>query len=312
MFELNLDQNKHVLDSEILYDLIIIGTGPAGLSAGIYAKRKGLKVGMIGDKAGGQVNDTSSVENYIGFDYVTGEGLAKKFSDHAESLAIDQLKHKVKSIEKKDDFIIHADNFMTYQTKTVLIATGSTSRKLGIKGEEEFSGRGVSYCAICDGPLFEDRTITIAGGGNSAVEAAIDLSRIAKEVRLVHRSTFRADQILLDKLDTLDNVEVHLGTRIKEIKGDQIVTSIELEGDTQGNFKTDGVMIEIGYVPNSQFTDVIKNERGEIIIDEHNKTSIEGIYAAGDVTEVHFKQIVVAAGEGAKAALSINDYLNTL
>jgi alkyl hydroperoxide reductase subunit F len=312
MFELNINQNKHVLDTEEIYDLIIIGKGPAGLSAAIYAKRKGLSVGLIGDKAGGQVNDTSSVENYAGFSYISGEELAKNFGDHVKSLEVKEVDAKVKSIRQLEYFEIAADNFMTYKAKSILIATGSKSRQLGVTGENELMGRGVSYCAICDGPLFTGRTVTVAGGGNSAVEAAIDLSKIADKVILVHRSKFRADQILLDKLATLENVQVHLGTKITSINGQDQVKSISVEGDFEGDIATDGLLIEIGYTPNSAFTDVDKNELGEIIVDEHNRTSVEGIYAAGDVTTVHFKQIVIAAGEGAKAALSINDYLNTL
>jgi alkyl hydroperoxide reductase subunit F len=311
MFNISLSSQGPTLDAEKLYDVLIIGSGPAGLSAAIYAKRKGLEVGIIGDHPGGQVNDTSSVENYIGFEFVTGEELAKNFETHANSLKVDhESGARVKSIEKGDVFSVKADNYMTYKSKTIIIATGSKSRQLGIPGEQEFYGKGVSYCAICDGPLFADRTVTIVGGGNSAVEAAIDLSKIAKKVILVHRSEYRADQILVDKLHTLSNVEEHLQTQIVSINGDQTVTNIEVAGGK--SFETDGVLIEIGYVPNSQFTDVEKNERGEIVVDDHLQTTVNGIFAAGDVTTVRYKQIVIAAGEGAKAALSANEYLNNL
>jgi alkyl hydroperoxide reductase subunit F len=313
MLNISLSGNKNVLDPERLYDLMIVGSGPAGLSAAIYAARKGLKVGMVGDKPGGQVNDTSSVENYIGFEFVTGEGLAEAFKKHAESLEIDMANDAlVKSIEKDDVFKIIANNYMTYQSKTVLLATGSKSRQLGVPGEKEFYGRGVTYCAICDGPLFKDKTVTIVGGGNSAVEAAIDLSKIAEKVYLVHRSAFRADKILVDKLSQIPNLEIHLKTQIKEIHGETLVSHITVEGDYEGTIQTDGVLVEIGYVPNSQFTDVEKNSRGEIIVDTHHMTNIPGIFAAGDVTTEPYKQIVVAASEGAKAALAINDYMNIL
>ena len=311
MFNLNISTPKNVLDAEKLYDLIIIGAGPAGLSAGIYASRKGLSVGIIGEKIGGQVNDTSSVENYIGFEFVTGESLAESFSKHTKSLAIDMLEDvKVKEIKKNETFKIIADNYMTYESKTILIATGSKSRKLDVEGEDSLYGKGVTYCAICDGPLFKDKTVTVVGGGNSAVEAAIDLAKIASHVNIVHRSTFRADKILVDKLEEINNLSVYLGNQIKKIHGDSQVTSIDISNET---LKTDGVLVEIGYVPNTQFlTDVELNSRKEIVIDSNNKTNVPGIFAAGDVTTIRYKQIVIAASEGAKAALSINDYINTL
>jgi alkyl hydroperoxide reductase subunit F len=313
MLNINLTQKTNQLKAEKLYDLMIVGSGPAGLSAAIYAARKGLSVGIIGDKPGGQVNDTSSVENYIGFEYVTGEALANTFSKHAMSLNIEvETGARVKAIEKKEHFNIKANNYMTYQSKTILVATGSKSRQLGVKGEKEFFGRGVSYCAICDGPLFKDKTVAVVGGGNSAVEAAIDLSKIAKEVYLIHRSEFRADQILINKLESISNVKVHLGTKVESIDGHDLVESIQVTGDYQGRIDTDGLLIEIGYDPNSDFIGVNKNPKGEILIDSNHKTSIDGIYAAGDVTTEQYKQIIVAASEGAKAALSINDYLNTL
>ena len=311
MFNLNISTPKNVLDAEKLYDLIIIGAGPAGLSAGIYASRKGLSVGIIGEKVGGQVNDTSSVENYIGFEFVTGESLAESFSKHAKSLAVDMLEDvKVKEIKKNETFKIITNNYMTYESKTILIATGSKSRKLDVEGEDSLYGKGVTYCAICDGPLFKDKIVTVVGGGNSAVEAAIDLSKIASHVNIVHRSTFRADKILVDKLEAINNLSVYLGNQIQKIHGESQVTSIDISNET---LKTDGVLVEIGYVPNTQFLrDVKLNNRKEIVIDSNNNTNVPGIFAAGDVTTIRYKQIVIAASEGAKAALSINDYLNTL
>lgn len=310
---LNLDvASKNIVKSDKLYDLLIVGAGPAGLSAGIYAARKGLSVGIIGEKIGGQVNDTSSVENYIGFDFITGESLAQSFKKHVETLAIDILEHtKIKTIQKATDFLLQADNYMTYKSRTVLIATGASSRKLGVLGEEKLYGKGVTYCAICDGPLFKERIVTIVGGGNTAVEAAIDLSKIAQKVILVHRSTFRADKILIDKLEALDNVEIHLGSEIEEIIGSDYVQSVRLKGKTAQTLQTDGILIEIGYVPNTSFlSPEILNDRGEIIIDDDHQTTVEGLFSAGDVTHEKYKQIIVAASEGAKAALSINDYIN--
>jgi alkyl hydroperoxide reductase subunit F len=311
MFNINIAASGPTLDPEKLYDLLIVGGGPAGLSASIYAARKGLTVGIIADKIGGQVNDTSSVENYIGFEFVTGQALAESFEKHVESLSVDISKDtRLKSMKKNDYHELACDNYMTYKSKAVLIATGSKSRQLNVPGENEFYGKGVSYCAICDGPLFKDKTIVVAGGGNSAVEAAIDLSKIAKKVILVHRSKFRADKILVDKLETLENVEIHLATQIEAIHGLDQVTHIKT---SKGEMKTDGVLIEIGYVPNTQFlSDITLNERKEILVDKKHQTNQPGVFAAGDVTDEPYKQIIVAASEGAKAALSINDYLNNL
>lgn len=309
--------NKKEIDSEKLYDVIIIGSGPAGMSSAIYSARKGLSVLVIAQKLGGQVNDTASVENYIGFEFISGEELASSFEKHMKSLKVDILTDElVKSINKvSGNFETSVSNYMTYKSKTVIVATGSKSRKLGVLGEDEYYGKGVSYCAICDGPLFEDRRVVIAGGGNSAVEAALDLSKIATEVILVHRSEFRADQVLLDKLENIENVIVHLQTDIKEIYGDGLVEGIRAFNKESGfdfDIETSGVLVEIGYVPNTQFLENLElNKRKEIIINTNNHTSLSGLFAAGDVTDVSYKQIVIAAGEGAKAALAVNEYINT-
>jgi alkyl hydroperoxide reductase subunit F len=313
MFNLNIDVQDSGLQVDKLYDLIIIGSGPAGLSAALYAARKGLEVGLIGDKVGGQVQDTSSVENYMGFDFITGQGLATAFEDHLKTLPVDMMSDvRVKSIDKEDDFLVRADNYQTYKSKSVLLASGSKSRKLGVEGEDTLYGRGVTYCAICDGPLFKGKVVTVVGGGNSAVEAAIDLSKIASQVHLVHRSEFRADQVLVDRLEALKNVEIHLASQVESIHGQDQVEYIQVTGQTSGRLDTQGVLVEIGYVPNSQFVQVDKNHKGEILIDQNHQTSIPGMFAAGDVTSEPYKQIIVAASEGAKAALSINHYLNNL
>jgi alkyl hydroperoxide reductase subunit F len=314
MFNLNISTQKNVLKDDKIYDTLIIGAGPAGLSAAIYAARKGLSVGVIGEKIGGQVNDTSSVENFIGFEFITGEGLAESFEKHAKSLTIDFLEDaKIKNIINDNLFKLQADNYMTYQSKTVILAMGSKSRKLGVQGEKELYGKGVTYCAICDGPLFKEKVVTVVGGGNSAVEAAIDLSKIAKHVQLVHRSKFRADKVLIDKLEHINNLDILLGTNVEEIIGESVVSAVKTSGKHQSLLSTDGVLVEIGYVPNTQFLKGVElNERQEIIINQQHMTNVPGIFAAGDVTTEQHKQIIVAASEGAKAALSVNDYLNTL
>lgn len=311
-------QNTISLTSDKIYDYLIIGGGPAGFSAAIYAKRKGMEVGIIAEKLGGQVVDTTSVENYPAFDFVTGEDLAKAFQNHAAKLEVPiKAGTRVEKVTTDTLKTLHLADGSQYQAKAVLIATGSKPRQLNIPGEKAFYGKGVTYCAICDGPLFEGLTIAIAGGGNSAVEAAIDMAKIAEKVQLVHRSQFRADRILLDKLKSLENVEIYLETLIEEVKGENLVTGLLVKDkNTQETqlLETNGIIVEIGYLPNSEaFEDLVAmTERKEILIDEKGRTDIPGIFAAGDVTTVPYKQIVIASSEGAKATLAANDYLNSL
>ena len=300
-------------------DIAVIGAGPAGLSAGIYAQRKGLRTLVIGSDTGGQVNDTSSVENYPGFASISGESLGHRFYDHARSLNISFQKgtNVIEIVNQGNTKVVKMDNGTSVKTKAVIIATGSLHRKLNVKGEDRLSGRGVAYCAICDGPLFQDRQVVVAGGGNAAVEAAIDLSKTAKSVSLVHRSQFRADKILLDRMDKLKNVDVYLDTHILEILGDNKVTGVRIKNrktHIDQIIQVEGVFVEIGYVPNTELVKemVAMNEKGEILTNIKMQTSIPGIFAAGDVVEGPYKQIVIAAGDGAKAALSANEYINLL
>lgn len=324
--DFNLDMNlsnhygkdkKPTFDKEALYDMLIIGSGPAGLSAALYGKRKGLLVGILSNKAGGQVVDTTSVENYLGIDFETGEGLVEKFMHHVQTLNVPMLKDvDVNRFEKTvTGFEVTLGRGEVIKSKTLIMATGSKPRRLGVKGEDEFMGRGVAYCAICDGPLFEGRDVVVAGGGNSAVEAAIDLSKIANSVTLVHRSELRADQIVIDQLKRQSNVTIHLQTEIQEVFGDGLVAGIKVLDKASGEtreLKIEGLFVEIGYLPNNQLAidKLDLNNRGEIIVNAHNETSMKGVFAAGDVTDTPYKQIIVAASEGAKAALTANDYIN--
>jgi alkyl hydroperoxide reductase subunit F len=212
-------------------------------------------------------------------------------------------------------FVIRTDSDKVFRTKTLLLATGSEPRRLGIKGEKEFAGKGVAYCAICDAPFFKNRDVIIAGGGNSAVEAAIDLAKVATSVTIVHRSKFRADQILVDQLYTNEKITVHLETQIEEILGEQFMTSIQVLDKHTGEkriIQADGIFIEIGNLPNSGlFKDLVAlNDQGEVIVNYKNETSVPGIFAAGDVTDGPYKQIIIATSEGAKAALSASEYIN--
>lgn len=317
----NPGKDKPKMNPETTYDLIVLGGGPAGLNTALYAKRKGLQVGVIARDIGGQVMDTSSVENYLGFTSLSGEELMKKFVGHVNKLEVPVLEYEeLESVNVKDNSNIREvvlKNGQRFNTYSVVIATGSKPRKLGVPGEKEYSGKGVCYCAICDGPLFAGEEVIVAGGGNSAVEAAIDLAKIAKKVTIVHRSQFRADQILIDQLSRLDNVEVKLQTQILEVEGDKFMTGVRVADRESGEeyiVEGAGLFVEIGYLPNSEmFSNLLSlNERNEIVVDRYGKTSVDGIYAAGDVTDTPYKQIIMSAGDGAKCALAVNDYLNTI
>ncbi|MEW8973851.1 MAG: FAD-dependent oxidoreductase [Tissierellaceae bacterium] len=304
-----------------MYDVLVIGGGPAGLNSALYAKRKGANVAIIAQELGGQVKSTSAVENYLGHKSISGEGLVKEFADHVKALDVPIFDFAtVESIRVSEDSktkeVVLSDGTI-HKAKSIIIATGSKPRKLGVPGEAEFSGRGVAYCAICDGPFFADLDVIVAGGGNSAIEAAIDLSKIANKVTLIHRSQLRADKILIDQVKKLENVVIHLETQIQEILGEKFMTGVKVLDKATGDVSiipANGIFVEIGYLPNTEpFKDIIQlNDRGEIIVDRYGETNIKGIFAAGDVTDVPYKQIIMSAGDGAKCALSANDYLNTL
>lgn len=304
------------LDPETLYDTLVVGGGPAGLNAALYAKRKGLKVGVLAGRLGGQVADTSTVENYLGFESLSGEALMKKFEAHVSTYKI-PISEGVSAtgIHPGEGFHeVAADNGNIYRAKTLILATGNTPRQLGVPGESALMGKGVSYCAICDGPFFAGKTVVVAGGGNAAVEAAIDLAKIAEKVILVHRSRFRADQILIDRLKALENVDIRLQTAILSLKGSPFLESIEVldrKTDTRFAIEADGLFVEIGHTPQTNLFQglVALNEKGEIRVDRKGTTSLPGVFAAGDATDIPYKQIVLSAAAGAKAALGANDYL---
>lgn len=305
---------------ESSYDFISIGGGPAGFNAALYAKRKGLKTLLIAAKPGGQLLNTSNVDNYLGFNDVSGEGLYEQFQAHVKSLAIDQLNDaSVEAIwrdETLDRFFLQLSDGRQLDTKTLMVATGSSPRRLDVPGEKEFANAGVAYCAICDAPLFTGKDVIIAGGGNSAVEAAIDVAKLARTVTLVHRSQLRADHVLIDRMRSVTNITEHLETQILRIYGDTRMQGIEvLDKTTQSTFtlEADGIFIEIGNLPNSQLVQglVTTNERNEVVVDQHQRTSVPGLFAAGDVTDSPYKQIIIATADGAKAALAASEFINT-
>ncbi|MFC1872448.1 FAD-dependent oxidoreductase [Chloroflexota bacterium] len=299
-----------------MYDVIIVGAGPAGLSAGVYTARKQLKTLLIAGDIGGQMNNTWGIENWLGFQFISAPDLIKQFEDHVSKFPIDQkIGSKVSEVKKAaGGFEVITDGGESYQAKTILVATGKKPRRLGVPGENDFTGRGVSYCAICDGPVFTGQRVAVVGGGNSAIEAVLDLLKIAEHVDLVSLTEITADAVLTDQLKGQKNLTRHIKYNTMSITGDGLVDSMvikNMDTSTEKRLKVNGIFIEIGLVPNSlPVADIVPlNKTGEVPISSLNETVIPGIFAAGDVTNVPEKQIIIAAGEGAKAALQIHHYL---
>lgn len=320
-FSLNLgaldEGKKQKIDEDKLYDVIVVGSGPAAVSAAIYAVRKGLSTAMIGVKVGGQVLDTNEIENIIGTPKTTGSKYAETLEEHLKEYEIAfKDGHLVKEIKEdgKDKSII-TDDGKIYKSKTVIVATGAKHRNLNIPGEREYAGKGVHFCSTCDGPFYKGLDVAVIGGGNSGVEAALDMSGIATNVTLIEfMPELKADQVLQDKIAERGNITILKNTATKEVRGTEFVEELvvtDRETDEEKILKIDGMFIEIGLSANSSVVKglVETNAIGEIVIDANNMTSIKGIFAAGDVTTVRQKQIVIAVGEGAKAALSAFDYL---
>ncbi|MEE9191272.1 MAG: FAD-dependent oxidoreductase [Candidatus Aerophobetes bacterium] len=316
-FILSKEEEKPTGKTELIYDLVIIGGGPAGMTAAVYAARKRLKTLLISKDLGGQVLLTSEVENYMGYHYIEGRQLVNKFKEQVRRFPIDQeIGEEVEKLSKKEEIF----NSLTrggkkFRGKTVIIASGKKSRSLNVSGENRLIGRGVSYCSICDAPFFEGKEVAVIGGGNSAFEAALDLVKIASKIYLVDiASSWSADPVLLEQIEKEKKVTSFPRHKVKEIKGDDRVESITIESLDGGQIKSlsaEGVFIEIGLIPNSEFAAslVQLNQAGEIVVDCGNHTSIPGLFAAGDVSSVPEKQIIIAAGEGAKATLTAHQYL---
>ena len=296
-----------------VYDVIVIGGGPAGASSAIYTSRKGLKTALITDRIGGQVQDTKSIENMISINYTEGKDLSNSLDKHMKDYDINILEHrKVESIEDGDIKKLNLDSGEIISCKSLVIATGAEWKELGIEGEKEYKGRGVAFCPHCDGPYYKGKDISVIGGGNSGVEAAIDLAGIVKTVTLFEFSPeLNADDILINKLKSLDNVTIITNVKTTRIIGNgEKVTSMEYEDRSNNEIKSlklEGVFVQIGLVPNSGFIKglVETNKYGEILVSEKNRTNIDKIYAAGDVTNVPYKQIIIAMGEGAKVGLTV-------
>jgi alkyl hydroperoxide reductase subunit F len=300
------------------YDVLIIGAGPAGLSAAIYAARKNLRTGIIATDVGGQLGTTAEVQNYPGFQLITGPDLVARFNEHAKQYGIDQhVGEKVVSLGFNGRCkVVTTASGKKFPTRALIVASGAHKRRLGVPGEKELAGRGVVYCSTCDGPLFRDLRIAVVGAGNSGLEAAVEMSGVARWVYLVTRRGMNGDEILQDKVRAAKNVKVLTDYDPVEIHGDERVDGFTVRdraSDVTERLDVDGVFIEVGLYPNSEFAlDLLDtNARGEIHVDARGCTGVQGIFAAGDVTQGRPKQIVVAAGDGAQAALSAFEYLIT-
>ena len=303
----------NTLQNVLKTDVLVIGGGPAGVSSAIYTSRKGLSTTLISDRIGGQVQDTKGIENMISINYTEGKDLTNSLNKHMNDYEINILEHrKVNTIQDGALKKVLLSSGERIESKAIIIATGAEWRMLGVEGEKEYNGRGVAFCPHCDGPYYKDKDISVIGGGNSGVEAAIDLSGIVKSIKLLEFSSkLNADDVLIEKLEKLKNIEIITNARTNRIIGDgSKVIALEYEDKNNSDLKSiklDGVFIQIGLVPNSKFLNnlVKTNKYGEILVDIKNRTNLERIYAAGDVTNVPYKQIIIAMGEGAKVGLSV-------
>ncbi len=296
-----------------MVDIIIVGSGPAGMSAAVYGKRAGLSVLVI-EKVyygTGQVAESSHVDNYLGIPGINGYELGEKFRSHAESLDVEFKDGEVIRFEKAADrWYVHLKNGETLESKTVVYAAGAAHRHLGVPGEEELSGKGVSYCATCDGAFFKGKDVAVVGGGNTAMDDAIYLADICNKVYLVHRrDVFRGDATTLTKLKETENIELVVPAKVQEVKGEQVVTALQLEDGR--SLEVSGVFVAVGMQPATSMLQgiVLMDDNGYIIADETGKTSAAGFFAAGDVRTKELRQIITAVADGANAATSAERYI---
>jgi alkyl hydroperoxide reductase subunit F len=297
-----------------VYDVLISGAGPAGLTAAVYCARKLLKTAIISENIGGQALQSWAIENYMGYRMITGEDLMKKFEEQVRELHIHfELDSVVSIIKNNGLFTVKTAGEWTFLARSLILAQGNRPKNLGVAGEERFLGRGLSICSTCDGPLYRGKKVAVVGGGNSALQTAVEMSGIATSVSLIVRSSIRADEAYITMLRSKPGITVHMPARITALQGDQFLTGITIRDDngTEQTISIDGLFVEIGWQPNTgMLKDMVTlNERGEVAIDLNCHTNVPGIFAAGDVTSVKNKQIIIAAGEGAKAALEAHEYV---
>ena len=303
-------------DDKGVFDSLIIGGGPAAASAAIYSARKGIKTGIVADKFGGQVVETVGIENMIGTPYTEGPKLMSSVESHVNGYDVDIMKgQKAVDIRSGEVVEIELESGAVLKSNSVILSVGASWRNINVPGEKEFRNKGVTYCPHCDGPLFEGKKVAVIGGGNSGVEAALDLAGIASHVYLIEFDTqMRADKVLLDKVAETSNITPIVNAATKEITGNNHVENLVYNDRTSGEeivLDLEGVFVQIGLVPNTSWLKgkVDLNNRGEIITDKHGQTSLEGVFAAGDCTDSAYKQIIISMGSGATAALGAFDYL---
>ncbi|CAG9609011.1 alkyl hydroperoxide reductase subunit F [Pseudoneobacillus rhizosphaerae] len=298
------------------FDVLVVGGGPAGASAAIYAARKGIRTGIVAERFGGQVMDTMGIENFISMKYTEGPKLVASLEEHVKEYGVDVMNlQRANRLEKKEFIELELENGAVLKSKTVILSTGARWRNVGVPGEAEFKNKGVAYCPHCDGPLFSGKHVAVIGGGNSGVEAAIDLAGIVKHVTVLEfMPELKADAVLQDRLNSLPNVTVLKNVQTKEITGtDKVngISYIDRQTEEVHHIELQGVFVQIGLVPNTDWLgDTLERTRfGEIIVDKHGATNIPGVFAAGDCTDSAYKQIIISMGSGATAALGAFDYL---
>lgn len=305
-----------VLNEKEPFDILVVGGGPAGASAAIYSARKGIRTGLVAERFGGQVQDTLGVENLIGTLYTEGPKIADSLDAHVKAYEVDIINlQRVSRIEKKTLIEVSLSNGATLKSKAVILATGARWRNVGVPGEQEFKNKGVAYCPHCDGPLFKGKDVAVIGGGNSGIEAAIDLAGVVNHVTVLEfMPELKADAVLQQRLYSLPNVTVLKNVQTKEITGsDKVdgITYVDRESGKEGHVPLQGVFVQIGLVPNTEWLEntLEKNKMGEILVNEKGMTSMPGVFAAGDCTNSAYKQIIISMGSGATAALGAFDYL---
>lgn len=314
--KLGTGPNVEELSGKEPYDVLVIGGGPAGSSAAIYSARKGIRTGIVAERFGGQILDTLTIENFISVKSTEGPKLAQALEEHVKEYNIDVMNLQLaKRLEKKELIEVELENGAILKSKAVIISTGARWRNINVPGEQEFKNKGVAYCPHCDGPLFEGKDVAVIGGGNSGIEAAIDLAGIVNHVTVIEFGTeLRADDVLQKRLYSLPNVTVYTNAQTTEITGtDKVngITFVNRETGEEQHVELAGVFVQIGLVPNTDWLDgtLERNKIGEIIVDKRGATSIPGVFAAGDCTDSAFNQIIISMGSGATAALSSFDYL---
>lgn len=311
------EKTAELLSQKDEFDVLVVGGGPAGASAAIYAARKGLKTGIVAERFGGQVADTVGIENFISVQKTEGPKLVAQLEEHVKDYDVDIItQQKAVTLGKSGNVEVALESGATLSSKSVILATGARWREMNVPGEQEYRGKGVAYCPHCDGPLFKGKKVAVIGGGNSGIEAAIDLANIVEHVTVLEfADTLRADEVLIKKANSLDNIEIIKNAQTTEVIGDGTrVTGLNYTDRVSGDahsLSLSGIFVQIGLIPNTEFLkgSIELTPFGEIVIDDKGATSMPGVYAAGDATTTPFKQIIIAMGSGATASLGAFDYL---